>query len=156
MTEKRLCVDCRAEAQRRGQEPKVWRPAPYGGPRTPRCATHERQRKREAKAGTHERRVQKVYGLEPGQYGRIYLFQGSVCAICRRATGATRKLSVDHDHRTGLVRGLLCRPCNDMLGHLRDDPEMALRVAQYLKVPPARFLGVTAIHEDFRKGEESG
>ena len=145
------CKDCRAERERRGLPyPANPRPAPYRGPR---CATHDRQAKRMSKSGAHERRVQKVYGLRPGQYGEIYLFQGQVCAICRRATGKTRALSVDHDHSTGYVRGLLCRPCNDILGVIRDDLQAAQRIVRYLVSPPAKELGITALHEDFRKEE---
>lgn len=146
------CKDCRAERERRGlpypANPRRLVPDSGG-----RCHTHSVQRKRLSRSGAHERRVQKVYGLKPGQYGEIYLFQGQVCAICRRATGATRNLSVDHDHKTGLTRGLLCRPCNDLLGHLRDDRHAAQRIANYLLTPPARQLGIEALHEDFRKGK---
>lgn len=146
------CVDCKAERERRGKPyPAYPRLAPYGGPRTPLCASHDRARRKLAKAGTHERRVQREYGLKPGEYGQIYLFQGGVCAICRRATGATRKLSVDHDHKTGIARGCLCYNCNQILGHLRDDPEAARRIADYLVNPPARQLGIVAYHKDFRK-----
>src|SRR4051812_12621786 len=83
----------------------------------PRCRTHWRAEKLRRKASNHEKRVQEVYGLEKGQYAELYEFQGGHCALCRRATGASRKLSVDHDHATGRVRGLLCRPCNTLLGH---------------------------------------
>jgi hypothetical protein len=144
------CKDCKEERERRGAPyPKQPRPVKEGT--GGRCHSHGVQRRRLVKSGTHERRVQKVYGFERGEYGRLYLFQGKVCAICRRATGATRKLSVDHDHKTGLVRGLLCRPCNDLLGHLRDDVATAQRIAAYLIAPPARHLGIEALHEDFRK-----
>lgn len=127
------------------------RPAVYGGPRSRRCYSHDKQRKREAKSGTAERRVMKVYGLARGDYGRLYLMQGKRCAICGRATGATRRLSVDHDHRTGLTRGLLCRPCNDFLGYVRDDPQAGRRLHDYLIEPPAKKLGIVAIHEDNRE-----
>jgi hypothetical protein len=50
-------------------------------------------------------------------------------------------LSVDHDHKTLLVRGLLCRPCNDLLGHARDDPEFFTRAKVYLEKPPAQEIG---------------
>lgn len=149
------CRDCKAERERRDL-PKPAYPRPVVAGSGGRCASHARQRKREVKAGVHERRVQKVYGLQPGEYGRIYLSQGGTCAICQRATGATRNLSVDHDHKTGLVRGLLCRPCNDLLGHLRDDPVAAMRIAQYLRTPPAWQLGIKAVHEDFRKEVDHG
>lgn len=148
------CVDCKAERERRGDPPpKVLRKIASGGPRSGRCATHARQRKRASKAVSHESRVQKVYGLAPGDYGRLYQHQDGLCAICRRANGATRNLSVDHDHRTGLTRGLLCRPCNDMLGHLRDDAAAFDRAARYLRIPPASAIGIVAIHEDNRDEE---
>lgn len=143
------CKDCAAERERRSlPRPANLRAAPHPGPR---CYSHHKQYRKLSKAGAHERRVQKVYGLKPGEYGQIYVAQGQVCAICRRATGATRALSVDHDHKTGLVRGVICRPCNDLLGHIRDDLETARRIFAYLLNPPARQLGIVALHEDFRK-----
>lgn len=151
------CIDCEAEREQRGLPvPANPRPAPYGGPRSPLCASHFRSRKKLSKSGAHERRVQKVYGFKPGQYGQIYLAQGGKCAICQRADGSTRRLSVDHDHKTGLVRGLLCRPCNDILGHLRDDAEAARRIVHYLIRPPAQVLGIVAVHEENRKGGGGG
>lgn len=146
-------MDCVAEYARRGTEPKHWRPTD-GKARTPRCATHLRQRARRTKDEGHERRVQRVYGLKPGQYGEIYLHQGGKCAICQRATGESRRLSVDHDHGSGFTRGLLCRPCNDVLGLARDDPQFFYRAAAYLMHPPALGLGILAVHEDFRKDED--
>jgi hypothetical protein len=145
------CVDCVEYAKLSGKP--VPKRKTDGAARTPRCATHKRQRARASKATSHETRVRKVYGLQAGEYERLYVFQGQVCAICQRATGASRKLSVDHDHKTGLVRGLLCRPCNDLLGHLRDDRRAVMRLYQYLGEPPAYFLGIHALHEDFRKDE---
>lgn len=68
--------------------------------------------------------------------------QGGACAICRRATGKTRRLAVDHDHQSGQVRGLLCKPCNRLLGHARDDVEFFERAGDYLSEPPAVLAGV--------------
>lgn len=80
-----------------------------------------------------------TYGITADEYWSIYEWQGRTCYICRRANGTGRKkLSVDHDHITGYVRGLLCGPCNrDVVGHLRDDPAAFLRGASYLDSPPA-------------------
>ena len=107
------------------------------------CYPCERNVKKEQSKAAHDAYVQRVYGLLPGEYDKIYEAQGGKCFICQRATGRTRKLAVDHDHAIGdgkreAVRGLLCKPCNRMLGHGRDDPKMFSRAAAYLKNPPAR------------------
>lgn len=113
------------------------RPAPHPGPR---CFTHHHAERKRRKAKAQEAHRAATYGLEPGQYAEMYDSQGGVCAICLRAKGTTRALSVDHDHKTGEVRGLLCRPCNDMLGHARDDPNFFGRAMNYLVIPPARAV----------------
>jgi hypothetical protein len=77
-----------------------------------------------------------VYGLTGEKYWELYEFQGGVCAICKRAKGIRRRLAVDHDHKTGAVRGLLCGTCNKILGHLRDDPDLAAGIAAYLVESP--------------------
>lgn len=99
-----------------------------------RCTTAVRK---DAQTKAHRARVSKVYGIPVDAYDALYVAQDGRCAICRRATGKTRRLAVDHDHATGKVRGLLCRVCNSMLGHARDDIEFFLRAAAYLTLPPA-------------------
>lgn len=155
------CRDCKKQvaayrewvaAGRQGNSPPVPGRAPRALVRNSggRCASHWREERQRQKDAAHEKRVGRVYGLQPGQYKLLYDFQGGRCAICTRATGASRRLSVDHDHDSGKVRGLLCRPCNSLLGHLRDDLGAAYRIAQYLKSPPAIQLGFNAIHEENR------
>jgi hypothetical protein len=82
--------------------------------------------------------VQAIYGLAEGDYEKLYRFQDGRCAGCQRATGRTKRLAVDHSHLTGEVRGLLCGPCNRMVGWFRDDPSTFGRLANYLVNPPAR------------------
>lgn len=55
--------------------------------------------------------------------------QGGRCAICRHKFG---KWCVDHDHSTGVIRGLLCDKCNTALGLLQDSPGIVTRAAEYL------------------------
>lgn len=102
-----------------------------------RCTTAV---KKDAQTKAHRSRVAKVYGIQPDDYDKMYAAQDGKCAICRRATGLTRRLSVDHDHATGKVRGLLCRVCNDLLGHARDDVDFFYRAMQYLINPPANSI----------------
>jgi hypothetical protein len=103
----------------------------------PRCATCHRARKKALKEAAHGRHILKTYGITSEQYEALYEAQGGVCWICRRASGKVRKLAVDHDHKTGYVRGLLCRPCNSLLAHIRDDYDTAWRISSYLFDPPA-------------------
>jgi hypothetical protein len=128
------CKDCIAE----GITTK--RPAPHPGPR---CATHHRKLRRYRNSAGHAKYVEATYGITGEQYQELYEAQGGKCFICRRATGAVKRLSVDHDHKTGIVRGLLCRSCNrDVLGHARDEVEFFQRAIEYLEDPPAvRLFG---------------
>ncbi|RPJ39998.1 MAG: hypothetical protein EHM35_00780 [Planctomycetaceae bacterium] len=56
------------------------------------------------------------YGLTPKQYAEMLLAQNGVCAICGKPPSEDKSLAVDHDHKTGQVRALLCHVCNRQLG----------------------------------------
>jgi hypothetical protein len=118
------------------------------------CPTCKRSKKKAASAKAHDARVTEVYGLEPGEYDMLLRAQGGVCAICKRATGAKRRLAVDHDHtKTGResVRGLLCKICNYyVLGRFaRDSIEPLQNAIDYLTKPPApEVLGIDT-EEDY-------
>ena len=59
--------------------------------------------------------------------------QGHSCAICnKRPQPGQRRLSCDHDHRTGAVRGLLCQKCNRGLVWFRDNPDLLMTASFYL------------------------
>jgi len=59
--------------------------------------------------------------------------QGGVCKICNRPPRDKKKrLHVDHCHKTGKIRGLLCLHCNVMIGKAEDDPKRLERAAAYL------------------------
>jgi recombination endonuclease VII len=57
---------------------------------------------------THKSKLKSKYGLDEKDYKSLVKRQGGVCAICKNK----RKLMVDHDHETDVVRGLLCTSCN--------------------------------------------
>jgi hypothetical protein len=85
-----------------------------------------------------DKRLQRIYGITLKDYNIILAFQHSSCAICKKHVSMFRMaLAVDHDHITGLVRGLLCMTCNRALGKFRDNDQQVINAAQYVTQPPA-------------------
>lgn len=119
---KGLCAECYSKAY------EAKRPGRWAAARTARTAAQP-----DARRDAYYRRE---YGITLAEYERLLVEQGGRCAICRRRPGR-RRLSVDHDHTTGRVRGLLCsdRPgCNSALARFDKDPKTARRAAAYLLV----------------------
>lgn len=80
----------------------------------------------------------RFYGITADQYAAMYERQAGLCAICDEPEtmtyrGNVKQLSVDHDHATGVVRGLLCAACNFALGKFRDNPALLRAAAHYLE-----------------------
>jgi hypothetical protein len=75
-----------------------------------------------------QRRLKHTYGITEDELNLLYKKQGNKCAICNTNT----KLVIDHCHTTGLVRGLLCSPCNIGLGHYNDDVSRLENAIKYL------------------------
>jgi Recombination endonuclease VII len=78
-------------------------------------------------------------GMSVSEYDRMVAAQNGVCAICRRQSRSVRcgkvlRLSVDHDHVTGRVRGLICNRCNMGLGNFDDEPAFLRAAAAYLEL----------------------
>lgn len=82
-------------------------------------------------------KYKRKYQLTLDQYNEMYLKQGGVCAVCfesetMKYLGKIRELCVDHDHKTGKVRGLLCSNCNRALGLLQDSLLVCNSLRDYL------------------------
>ena len=75
----------------------------------------------------------RVYGMSDEEFAARLEAQAHGCAICLGPLVPGKHLHVDHDHRTGQVRGLLCHGCNTSLGGFKDDPEVLERAAAYLR-----------------------
>jgi Autographiviridae endonuclease VII len=111
--------------------------------RNPQIAEYQRRR-RAGRTGV-ERELEKDYqlqykfGISLQEYNEMLEAQGHCCAICGKADGTdlhagdrTKQLGVDHDHRTGMVRGLLCNDCNRAIGQLKDSAAVVRKAADYM------------------------
>lgn len=79
------------------------------------------------------------YGIEKEEYLQKLVSQGGLCKICLepetdidKRTGRVKNLSIDHNHETGQIRGLLCRKCNTSLGLLREDKKIIQNMINYI------------------------
>jgi len=76
----------------------------------------------------------KKYGLTVQQYLDLKIKQNNLCAICQQPNKSERcDFHIDHDHRTGKVRGLVCNNCNRGLGYFADNPIVLRLAASYLE-----------------------
>jgi hypothetical protein len=78
------------------------------------------------------RRLRKYYGISLDDFQKKIDEQGGACAICRKPGWGRNKPCLDHDHKTGQIRSVLCAKCNLVLGLIGDDSKIALALAEYL------------------------
>jgi hypothetical protein len=81
-----------------------------------------------------DKAIYKKYGVTQEWYEETFLAQGGKCAICQaeKAGGRGRRFHIDHCHKTGVVRGLLCFKCNAILGHAQDNISVLDAAKEYL------------------------
>lgn len=89
----------------------------------------------------YEGKLRRTHDMTLKEYDQMFETQNGVCAICRKpetkkdkngVNGTYRRLSVDHNHKTGKVRGLLCGKCNVILGLAQDNPDILAEATAYL------------------------
>jgi hypothetical protein len=86
-----------------------------------------------------DKKLRKLFGITYLDYYYLLESQNGVCAICGKEEtlrhfkyGTLLDLAVDHDHKTGKVRGLLCSDCNKGIGIFQDNPERLQTAINYL------------------------
>lgn len=77
-------------------------------------------------------RIQR-YKITKEEYIRLLSKSNEKCAICGNNCLTGKSLAVDHDHKTGIVRGFLCQKCNIGIGHLNDDIKLLNSAINYLE-----------------------
>ena len=73
------------------------------------------------------------YGISTDDYQLVCKKQKNKCAICKREPNKNKALGVDHCHKTGVIRGLLCDSCNLSLGGFKDSVEILKSAIAYLE-----------------------
>lgn len=88
----------------------------------------------------NERRLKRKYGISIAEYETMHQAQNGLCAICGQPetcmshhTNGAKRLSVDHNHKTGKVRALLCWRCNGTIGKLEENHNLLYKMVDYLK-----------------------
>lgn len=113
--------------EKRRESSRKWRAA------NPDKVREQKKRWKES-GGVRYSAIKSNYGISKEEYDHIFEAQGGRCAICGiHQDDHFRLLSVDHDHKTGKVRGLLCGQCNAGMGNLRDDIHILQSAIQYLQ-----------------------
>ena len=81
-----------------------------------------------------EQRISRIrlYGIDVADYELMLEKQSGGCYICGKKPEGKRALDIDHDHKTGKVRGLLCSNHNRALGLMGDDVDLLLKSIEYL------------------------
>jgi hypothetical protein len=122
----------RYATSRRGRKTRARYAASRKGKEVRRRAQRKFRAKPASKLKHRQWQWQRKYGLSEAEYNRLLAEQGGLCAVCQQPPTEKKPLQVDHDHETGKVRGLLCWPCNLVLGIWNDDPKRFVRAADYL------------------------
>lgn len=80
-------------------------------------------------------KLKTLFGISEEDYEQLLVKQNGACAICEESafSDMTKRLSIDHCHTTGKVRGLLCGRCNRGLGLFKDSSGTMLRAVAYLE-----------------------
>lgn len=114
-----------------------WRITKSGQKRCNACdKAHDMKRNQTEKRKRYSKNLKliKTYGITLEELEQKFVEQNYKCKICQDDLKEGKGgYSVDHDHVTGRVRGLLCRPCNKGLGHFRDDIQIMKLALDYLK-----------------------
>lgn len=94
---------------------------------------HYNENKDRYAAINRKNNLKRWYGLKPEDVEELLKKQNHTCAICGKHESEFKKiLEIDHDHKTGKVRGMLCHKCNKMLGLIDDSIDILKKSIEYL------------------------
>ena len=121
------------EAARRWREKNPDYARQYDLKHRERRLAKQRARRAANPRNTRAEGLLRRYGLTVAAWDAMLAGQNHSCAICKTVQSGKRRWHTDHDHRSGIVRGILCDLCNKMLGQAKDDAVRLRAAANYLE-----------------------
>ena len=124
----RPCSRARADAWQKANPDRV----------NARNRKHKRENVHRVRESSRRSKMRTNYGIDIEEYDRLLAHQNGACAICNRfetrrhRDGTLWALSVDHDHGSGMIRGLLCGRCNSGLANFSDSIDRLAQAIRYL------------------------
>jgi hypothetical protein len=116
---------------KRAAQNKAWYKAHPNYKKTWREKTKKADPKR-WKDWNRDVKLRAAYGISLAKFNEMLKAQGGGCAVCRGPANGMGTFHVDHDHTTGVIRGLLCHSCNCALGLMKEDPKLLRKLIRYI------------------------
>lgn len=115
----------------------IWQSLPHDHPRKVKSRA-DSLKKYYADTKTHRTRARRAklkreFGITPDRWDALFAEQGERCAVCKTDDFGGKRPHTDHCHKTGEVRGLLCKRCNQGVGFFVDDPNLMRAAADYIE-----------------------
>jgi hypothetical protein len=129
---KGLCINCYQQKYPKDQEKAKKTRAAYFQKNKPEITRKNRAWFRDNPSKNRIYHLKSQYGLSHEQFTKLVDSQGNACALCRKSFDG-HSPSVDHDHATKSVRGLLCRTCNAHLGWFEKRLDSFFELIAYLE-----------------------
>ena len=134
-----ICKDCKIKRTNKYQKRHPEKVKTYSKNYALKNVLSNRERRKRYYARHKNTRVlhqhlKKLYGITLEEFKALLKKQKGVCAICKEKCTRKSRLSVDHDHKTKRVRGLLCDHCNNGIGRFKDNVKILERAIIYLNL----------------------
>lgn len=127
------CKECTNEAQREWKRKNPER-ALEGQHRRRACYKAAGKKYRNSAESRWKAHLKTRFGLTPEEYEAMLVAQFGLCAICGLPPQEGKRLTIDHCHKSNLIRSLLCNNCNTMLGMAQDNPAILRAGIKYLRL----------------------
>lgn len=97
------------------------------------CKKYYKNNSEKVKQAVRKRKLKHRYNLSPEDWLVMWEGQDGKCVICGKNFTRSSDANVDHNHKTGKTRGLLCGGCNRGIGHFNDNSEIMMKAIEYLR-----------------------